>query len=40
MVWREQKNHNKDCYICLDNIKGINEHNQGKWMYPDLDSAK
>jgi len=24
MVWREQKNHNDDCYFCTCNVKGYN----------------
>lgn len=40
MIWKEQKNHNEDCYFCLVNIIGINSNNRHKWKYPDLDSAR
>nr|XP_047125236.1 uncharacterized protein LOC124807409 [Hydra vulgaris] len=40
MVWREQKNHDSDCYFCLVNVKGINRFKKRKFEYPDLESAR
>jgi len=30
MVWREQKNHHEDCYLCVVNVKGFNRHKNCK----------
>ena len=40
MVWRELKNHHKNCYFCMVDNKEINQNNRRKWIYPNLESAK
>ncbi|GBM46872.1 hypothetical protein AVEN_75784-1 [Araneus ventricosus] len=39
MVWREQKNHNDDCYFCTCNVKGFNLKNKKQISYPNIPSA-
>ncbi|ESO06027.1 hypothetical protein HELRODRAFT_160140 [Helobdella robusta] len=40
MVWREQRNHDTDCYFCSIDLTGINRKNRSSLEYPDLQSAR
>ena len=40
MVWREPKNHQKDCYVCLGDMTGWNQRKKKDWYYPDIESAR
>lgn len=40
MIWKEQRNHNDDCYFCMTNIVGINKNTRHKWKYPNISSAR
>jgi len=40
MVWREQRNHDTDCYFCSIDVTGINRKNRSSLEYPDLQSAR
>ena len=35
MVWREPKNHHKDCYFCMVDMTGWNQRKKN----PDIESA-
>lgn len=39
MVWREQINHNSDCYFCLTDTFGFNMKNKHDIKYPDVRSV-
>jgi hypothetical protein len=39
MIWREQKDHIKDCYFCLTDVAGISKKSKSAVEYPDCDSA-
>ena len=39
MVWREPKEHLRDCYFCMVNTKGIGEKNRQNFSYPSIPSA-
>ena len=38
MVWREQKDHCRDCYFSLVKTSGFNKKNKSKIEYPNLPS--
>ena len=39
MVWREQSNHNDNCYFCCTDISDYNSKNKKIIVYPNLSSA-
>ena len=39
MLWREGKDHVKDCYFCMTNLQVINRKNKHCVQYPDIQSA-
>ncbi|UYV79958.1 hypothetical protein LAZ67_18001192 [Cordylochernes scorpioides] len=40
MVWQEPKNHNNDCYFCVQDLKHFNKNGKKKFIYKDLYSAR
>lgn len=40
MIWKEQKDHETDCYFCLTNVVGFNRRNKNCIKYLDIESAK
>jgi hypothetical protein len=39
MVWREQKDHFPDCYVCLTKLDGYNSKAKHAIVYPNIPSA-
>ena len=39
MIWREQKDHVRDCYFCLTNVQGHIHKTRKNIQYPDLPFA-
>ena len=40
MVWREPKNHHDDCYFCMVDMPGWNQHKKKDCYYSDIESAQ
>lgn len=39
MIWREQTDHDSDCYFCITNVQGFSKKNKHNIEYPNLPSA-